>query len=71
MVKAVSLNGIKAIIKHNVTKALKARSTNANIIKYATEVINNMNIDQLKQKGITQMIINELSKKPKRGPKRS
>ena len=70
MVKTVNLNGLRSIIKHNVVKALKARSTNNNIIKYAIDTINNMNYDELKQKGITQKIINELNKKPKRQPKK-
>lgn len=68
MTRKTNVNGMKAIIKHNVMKQLSkmqlSKKEYSKFLKLANNFIDSASIDDLKQKGITKFIITEISPKP-------
>ena len=66
----VSVNGLRALIKHNVIKQLKKKYQNYNV-ENIDLILNKLNIDDLKQKGITNKVLLEVENKYKNRTRRN
>ena len=66
----VSINGLRALIKHNVIKRLKKKYQNYNV-ENIDFILNKLNIDELKQKGITNKVLLEVENKSKNRTRRN
>ena len=66
----VSINGLRALLKHNVIKQLKKKYQNYNV-ENIDRILNKLNIDKLKQKGITNKVLLEVENKSKNRTRRT